>query len=541
MSMHEKQAYSPKAIDLSHHLSDISKARKLSPLKGLQKYAQKPGMIQLAGGLPDPSYFPFASISADALLPDSFDRKDANSGSSLFGWFWNMFGAGSSEKSERFSIPKYGDGKEGTIDLASHLQYSSATGAKVIQDFIRDFTEIAFTPAFGDWQTLVHSGNTDGFHRAALSLLNSGEYLITEEWSYPSAMSNVKPAGVKIVGIKVDGQGMSAIDLERVLTTWDEKERGAKRPHVMYTVPIGQNPTGATMGEERKLAIYDICVRYDIIILEDDPYYFLQEGLYVPKESRKANKSVASKGDDDGKEFLKTLTPSYLKYDYQGRVIRMDSFSKVIAPGSRMGWFTCNPLFAERLERAGESSVQAPCGFSQAFIGQLLTKHWGMSNFIRWLQGLQGQYTLRRDVMVDALLEIFDVQPAPAEFASFGAGLPVMTAYLKSDKKEMAEKSRLAKTPLFSFIPPTSGMFVWLKFHVTDIPVEEDETPAVHLFIDLAESGLLIASGAMFASEESVMKDDEMNFRMSFSKGSEETLKEGVKILEKVMRKYVKA
>jgi hypothetical protein len=74
-------------------------------------------------------------------------------------------------------------------------------------------------------------------------------------------------------------------------------------------------------------------------------------------------------------------------FDYQGRVVRLDTFSKVrhgfymsilpsgwtsiwqtIAPGSRLGWFTCNPLFAERLERQGETSFQAPCGFGQVFV-----------------------------------------------------------------------------------------------------------------------------------------------------------------------------
>lgn len=53
------------------------------------------------------------------------------------------------------------------------------------------------------------------------------------------------------------------------------------------------------------------------------------------------------------------------RVDTQGRVIRLDTFSKTIAPGVRLGWFTCNPMFAERLERQGEVSTQAPCGVGQ--------------------------------------------------------------------------------------------------------------------------------------------------------------------------------
>ncbi|KAJ2982280.1 hypothetical protein NUW54_g10772 [Trametes sanguinea] len=128
----------------------------------------------------------------------------------------------------------------------------------------------------------------------------------------------------------------------------------------MYTVPVGQNPTGVTMGVARKKEIYDICVEYDVIIVEDDPYYFLQMGAYVPKDERASPASAA-----DSEKWISSLTPSYLKFDYQGRVIRLDTFSKTIAPGSRLGFFTCNPRFAERLERAGETSTQAPCGFGQ--------------------------------------------------------------------------------------------------------------------------------------------------------------------------------
>ena len=69
--------------------------------------------------------------------------------------------------------------------------------------------------------------------------------ILTEEWTYPSALASAKPYGVLPVPIKIDGEGMRADDLRRVLAEWDEEERGAKRPRVMYTVPIGQNPTGA--------------------------------------------------------------------------------------------------------------------------------------------------------------------------------------------------------------------------------------------------------------------------------------------------------
>lgn len=70
-----------------------------------------------------------------------------------------------------------------------------------------------------------------------------------------------------------------------------------------------------------------------------------------------------------------------------GRVVRMDSFSKTIAPGSRLGWFTANPLFCERLLRISETSTQAPCGFGQVLITQLVAMEWQLPGYARWLNG----------------------------------------------------------------------------------------------------------------------------------------------------------
>lgn len=61
--------------------------------------------------------------------------------------------------------------------------------------------------------------------------------------------------------------------------------------------------------------------------------------------------------------------------------------AETIAPGSRMGWITANPLFIERMERANESSTQAGSGFTQAFVAKLLVEEWGMTGWLRWLKG----------------------------------------------------------------------------------------------------------------------------------------------------------
>jgi aromatic amino acid aminotransferase I len=96
----------PEAIDLSHHLSDLAKARHTSPLKGLQRYWGKPGLISLAGGLPSPAYFPFSDISANVLLSNSFPVEPTQQASSSFSWLWKLLGA-DKEKTTSVSVPKY--------------------------------------------------------------------------------------------------------------------------------------------------------------------------------------------------------------------------------------------------------------------------------------------------------------------------------------------------------------------------------------------------------------------------------------------------
>ena len=114
-------------------------------------------------------------------------------------------------------------------------------------------------------------------------------------------------------------------------------------------------------------------------------YYFLQSGEYHRSEAERSA-ALPNKTESDA-EFLASLVPSYLHLDCQGRVVRIDTFSKTICPGSRLGWTTCNPVFAERLERANESSTQAASGMSQALVGSLLAEQWGYSGYLRWLKG----------------------------------------------------------------------------------------------------------------------------------------------------------
>lgn len=187
--------------------------------------------------------------------------------------------------------------------------------------------------------------------------------------------------------------------------------------------------------------------RADVIIVEDDPYFFLQYPEYNAADS--VTEGPEFVGSD---EFLRSLTPSMLQFDHQGRVIRLESFSKTLAPGLRLGYFVANPLFTERLLRATEVETQDPSGLSQALTLRLL-QSWGIDGYLGWLQGLGVEYCRRRDWMIDAFSQHFRVG-----YAAKATGTLV---------------AHLGDVPIFSFVPPTGGMFIWACFNLAQNPAFE--------------------------------------------------------------------
>ena len=139
-------------------------------------------------------------------------------------------------------------------------------------------------------------------------------------------------------------------------------------------------------------------------------------------------------------------------------MVRLDTFSKTVAPGCRLGWITTQPNLCERLLRITETSTQQPSGFVQSMIAELIMgphdpKHgrgggksnggWQVDGWVRWLQGLRGNYERRMQTMCSVFEE--------------GKEL------VKSGRRKSIdhEWSVVDKVTLFDFVWPLGGMFVW--------------------------------------------------------------------------------
>lgn len=139
----------------------------------------------------------------------------------------------------------------------------------------------------------------------------------------PGVVSDVElsfqltPHMAKLISIEQDEYGIIPGHLRRTLQEYHHRwqaDPSTKFPKLMYVNPTGQNPNGTTMPLERKKEVYRIASEYNILILEDDPYFFLH--------------------------FLDHAPDSFLSLDTDGRVLRFDSFSKILSGGLRIGWVT---------------------------------------------------------------------------------------------------------------------------------------------------------------------------------------------------------
>lgn len=248
---------------------------------------------------------------------------------------------------------------------------------------------------------------------------------------------------------------------------------------------MGHNPTGGVLPLERRKQIYALCSKYDVIIIEDDPYWYLQYPSAAAEEARSRGQpppleeepSVNTLERKSGYAFLDSLVPSYLSIDVDGRVVRLDTFSKTVAPGCRMGWMTATPAIIERLLRINESSTQQPSGFVQVVVASALMGSqpesaragfaaalrlgsrdtfagWRVDGWVRWLEGLRAEYERRMVAMCRALddgaHDLKHQTPLRAADADWGV---------------------ITKTRLYDLRWPRGGMFVWLRMRFESHPL----------------------------------------------------------------------
>ena len=333
----------------------------------------------MGGGLPCPEYFPIEELTIKVpSVPHFSEEATKESGTTL--------------RSGKYDVSE----GSSAYDLSIALNYGLGSGSAQMIRFVTEHTEIVCNPPYADWHCALSVGSTSALEQTYRMFCERGDFILTEEYTFASAVETAAPLGVRAVGIKMDDEGLLPDSMDEILSSWDVKARGARKPFLLYTVPSGQNPTGATQGVTRRREIYKVAQKHDVYIIEDEPYYFLQMQPYTGSNAPDVPPPA------NNEEFLKALIPTYLSMDIDGRVMRMDSFSKVIAPGTRVGWITASEQIVERFVRHNECSNQNPSGISQIVLYKLLDEDWGHGGYLKWLINLRLEYTSRRDVSLAA-------------------------------------------------------------------------------------------------------------------------------------------
>ncbi|XP_017888978.1 kynurenine/alpha-aminoadipate aminotransferase, mitochondrial-like [Ceratina calcarata] len=267
---------------------------------------------------------------------------------------------------------KLKDGSSFTLEdreLGAALQYIPSQGYPPLLQTLREFQRRAHAPPL--WESrdiVVVSGAQDGLSKTLEAIIGPGDPLLVHDPFYPGVDVVVAPYQTELIPIPQDEQGMVPEILRETLR--NRELSGKKMPKIMYINATGTNPTGVVIPLERRKEIYRIACEYNFLILDDDPYHFMYFEDVEPK--------------------------SFLSLDTEGRVIRLDSFSKVISSGLRLGFVTAPAPLIASIERHLQSShLHAPT-LSQVILYKLM-KLWGYDGLMDHFMWTRHFYKQRRD------------------------------------------------------------------------------------------------------------------------------------------------
>jgi DNA-binding transcriptional MocR family regulator len=214
-------------------------------------------------------------------------------------------------------------------------------------------------------EVLVVSGSQQGLDLVSKVFLDPGDMVVVEEPTYIGALQAFRGAQARLFGVPVDAHGMRTDILASVLEH--------HRPKLIYTLPTFQNPSGAVMTLERRRQLLELAARWQVPVVEDDPYSELRyEGNALPS--------------------LKALDESDL-------VLYLSTFSKVLLPGLRVGYMVAPQVVLRQLVLAKQGADLHTNSFGQYLLEAFVRE----GHFATHIESLKNVYRRRRDRMAAAL------------------------------------------------------------------------------------------------------------------------------------------
>ena len=254
----------------------------------------------------------------------------------------------------------------------SALQYSPTLGVMPFREAVVDFVKGRGVKVNDNDRVAVTTGSQEAIYLLAMTLVNPGDGIVVESPTYLAALNVFRYHGAEFIPVPIDENGMRTDLLEDSIKK--AKQRGIN-VKMIYTVATCHNPTGVIMSDDRRKELLEVASKYDLLVIEDDPYSFFVF-------------------DDTNFTHLKTM-------DSEGRVIYLGTFSKILAPGLRLGY-----MIADRqLTRAVELAKQM-VDLHSSTLSQYIALYAIREGVVdKTIEKARKAYKEKRDVMVDALEE----------------------------------------------------------------------------------------------------------------------------------------
>ena len=331
-------------------------------------------------------------------------------------------------------------------DGAAALQYSTTEGFPALRQAIADFLPWDVNPE----QVLITTGSQQALDLIAKIFMDKGSRILVEKPTYLGALQAFTPMEPVAVGVDSDDEGMLVEDFAAKVGT------GADKARIAYVLPNFQNPTGRTMSEARRQALVEKAQELDIPLIEDNPY---------------------------GDLWYEGEPPLPLAARNPEGVIYMGSFSKVLAPGLRVGFIVAPKSVYGKLTQAKQAADLHSPSFNQRVVAEVMK-----DGFLqRHIPTIRAMYKAQRDVMLVALEREMD-------------GLDV------------------------SWTRPVGGMFLWVR-----LPKGMN---AQDLLPEAVERGMAFVPGAPFFADEA----EHNTLRLSYVTVSPAQINQGIAALAAAIR-----
>ncbi len=250
------------------------------------------------------------------------------------------------------------------------MQYGAAKGVTALREVIQQHVKEKEDVDSKLDNVLVTTGSEQALDLVGKAFVNPGDTVLVEQPTYLCALDVFRSYGANFASVEMDEDGMKMDALEEAL-------KANPNTKLIYTVPNFQNPTGRTMTEERRKQLAELAEKYDVYVLEDNPY----------GEIRFAGQHV----------------PAVKSFDKSGHVLYMSTFSKTLAPGFRLGWLVADKNVVNKLTVLKQSADLHTDNLAQFAVAQFFADN-DVDAHVKEISALYGK---RKDLMLEGIKKYF--------------------------------------------------------------------------------------------------------------------------------------